>query len=168
MQAVHRGKPRPSPATLWAPAALVPIGFGELPSDEDKPAHAILAGAVRAATLLRTDGRWQLWELRFRARLGGGLLAAYDRERDEHRWLWATQLDTAVTAHFDVLSFRDGLAVIRTRAEQDEEVWVIDVARGLSRRLLRPGPFTWIANAGLEAASDDDGRELIPLAQLRP
>lgn len=168
VRAVHRGKPRPSPATLWAPAALVTTGVGALTSEESAPPDAILAGAVRAASPLRSDGRWQLWELRFRARLGGGLLAVYDRQRDEHRWLWGTQLDTAVAGHFDVLTFRDGLAIVRTRVDQDEELWAIDVVRGVSRRLLRHGSFKWIANRGLEVTSESDDRELIPLAQLRP
>lgn len=169
VQPVHRGKPRASPTTLWAAAALTVTGVGELVS-EDQPAEAILAGAVRAPSPLRSDGRWQLWELRFRARLGGGLLAVYDRERDEHRWLWATQLDTAVASHFDVLSFRGGLAIVRTRLDQDEEVWVIDVARGVARKLQRSGPFQWIAGVGLqvEAADGDGGREVLPMARLTP
>jgi hypothetical protein len=176
VQPAHPGKPAGSPATVWSPAALAAAGvtadlIGE-PDEVDaagKPvtADAVLAAAVRAPSPLRTAGRWQLWELRFRARLGGGLLAVYDRQRDEHRWLWGTELDTTAS-HFEVLAFRDGLAVVRTTIEQDETVWLLDVARGVTRPLERRGPYHVVADRGLEVEAADGGRELLPWRALTP
>lgn len=172
VQAVHRGKPRSSPATLWSPAALEAAGVvADLVAEEGAPAAAILAHAVRAPRPLLTRGRWQLWELRFRARLGGGLLAVYDSQRDEHRWLWATEHDTSTTtaaSHFDVLVFRDGIALVHRRLDDDDELWAIDVARGVTRQLARRGPFRWIEGGGLEVETEDDGRQVVPWESLRP
>lgn len=174
VQATHPGRPKQSPATLWSPAALQAIGLSAeaLSTEAEQPASAILAGAVRAPSVLATHGRWQLWELRFRARLGGGLLAVYDRERDQHRWLWASERDTALPRHFDVLAFCGDLAVVRSRLDDEEEVWAIDVARGITRRLARRGHFRVIPGDRLqidpEAGLEDGERELLPLSALGP
>jgi hypothetical protein len=170
MQAVHPGRPQPSAATVWSPAALRAAGLPEsvLTVEDGAIAAAILVGAVRAPRALATQGRWQLWELRFRARLGGGLLAVYDRERDQHRWLLASERDTAVAKHFDVLSLCGDVALVRTSLEQEEELWVIDVARGLTRKLARRGSFRMAGKARLQIdpASGDGEREVLPLSSL--
>lgn len=170
VQAVHPGRPQPSPATVWSPAALRAAGLPEsvLTVEDGAIAAAILLGAVRAPRALATHGRWQLWELRFRARLGGGLLAVYDRERDQHRWLLASERDTAAPKHFDVLSFCGDVALVRTSLEQEEELWVIDVARGLTRKLARRGSFRMAGKARLQIdpANEEGERELLPLSSL--
>jgi len=170
VQAMHPGPPQASPATLWSPAALRAAGIPEsaLTVEDGASAAAILAGAVRAPSALATSGRWQLWELRFRARLGGGLLAVHDLERDQHRWLLASERDTATPRHFDVLALCGDLAVVRSSLEQEEELWAIDLARGLTRKLARRGSFHVVSGARLQIDPEDGERELLPLSALGP
>ncbi len=166
------GAPRGGPATLWSPLAmqLAGVPLGDAP-EELKPEgganDGVLIAAIRAPRVLLTKGRWQLWELRFRARLGGGLLAVYDRQQKQHRWVLATEQDDGRRGHFDVVGLRDELALVRTTHDETQRLWVIDLSRGAVRRVLRRGPYRLVGDQ-LEVSGHDGSRERLPLASLRP
>jgi hypothetical protein len=175
VQPLHRGKPHGSPATLWSPQALAAAAVpGPIDEDDDgAPYDAVLALAVRAPVLRAASGRWQLWETRFRARLGGGLLAVYDRRGDQHRWVLASELDnggstlSAKGKHFDIFYLRGELALVRQRFDDQESLWAIHLATGVARQLTASGPFRIVGNA-VEVTGADGARQRIAIKDLAP
>ena len=90
--------------------------------DPDQRVAGILHYPVRAPRLLAKNAAFEIWELRFRGRNGGGLVAVYDRTRDRHRWVWGTHGDQAGgqplgAAPFRVVRFDGKQLVIRTEFE---------------------------------------------------
>lgn len=170
-QLEHPGPPRGGKATLWSPHALkladLPLGSAAEGPDAP-PAHGVLVGAIRAPAPLLTRGRWQLWELRFKARVGGGLLAVYDRQRKQHRWVFATEQDRGRGGHFDILGVRGEVAFLRTSLDDDQALWAIDLPSGRARRVQRSGPFRLLAGDQLEVSDGAGGVELVPLSAVRP
>lgn len=168
VQPEHGGKPRGSPAALWSPAMLAAAAVdGPALTDEGGEAFdAIHTGRVRDPVPLVRKGRWQLWELRFRARLGGGLLAVYDRKTARHRWIWATEYDNA-GRHFDVLLFKDDLLLLRNEFDGTESLWTIDVSTGIARQVRATGTFR-LVKTGVSLRDADGATRIIPLSDLRP
>jgi len=172
VQPEHVGLPRGAPASLWSPAALAAAGVAAPPRNEDGSAFdAMLAWPVRPPVALITVGRWQLWELRFRARAGGGMLAVYDRRSHRHRWLWATESDDRAGAgepgHFEILAFHGDLLLVRTRLDDHESLWAVDVARGITRPVERSGSFRAVPG-GVEVTGEQGEASTIPFAALTP
>jgi len=151
-QPAQRGRPRGSPAGFWTPADLERVGVGKLSPEDDsgatQPPAALVTGDIGAPWLLRRSGRFELWELRFQARLGGGLLAVYDRQRDEHRWVVASMQDLQepeffppgdhiepkCQGHFHILSFTDREVVIEIQLHGDsKQRFAIDLHTGIVR-----------------------------------
>ena len=178
IQPEHPGKPRGSPPSLWSPAALAAAGVANpwLKNEQGEQFDAISLWRVREPLPLApiaSQGRWQLWEMRFRARLGGGLIAVYDRQTDRHRWLWATEYDNGGDfrkpgkGHFDILLFKDDLVLLRSRFDTDEYLWAMDLSRGIVRPVRASGPFGAL-RAGVAARAEDGTKKVLKLSELRP
>jgi hypothetical protein len=93
-QPEHAGRPRGSPAAIWTPEMLRAAGIDRpWRADDDGRFDALYHARVREPRLLVKKAGFEIWELRWRARNGGGIVAVYDRARDRHRWLWGTHGD---------------------------------------------------------------------------
>lgn len=173
-QPEYLGRPRGSPQALWDTHELARAGVASsaLAGEDGDKIDDLLTWPVRAPTLLATQGDLQLWETRFRSRLGGGVLAVYDARRDRHRWLLATVADErllrAKTSHFDLLLFSGELALVRTHFDGRQSLWAIDVASGVARPVLAGEEATFArGKGGVVVSRDQEPDELIPLSALR-
>jgi hypothetical protein len=183
IQPEQRGLPHGSPAALWTPQALAAAGVRDpwlLQNEDGERFDAIHTWTVRAPRPFASHGRWQLWELRFRARLGGGLLAVYDRTRDRHRWIWGSEYDQGVgrrwpfehgalySGHFDVLSVEDDLLLLVNHFDGRAYLWAIDLVTGEARRAAAGGRVTFRkVDGGVEAKGADGSRRVLSIAELR-
>jgi len=134
-QPAQPGRPRGSPAAVWTKRALAAVAVDDpwSANESGEAFDAIAHWPVRAPSLLLVAGdRWEIWELRFRARLGGGLLAVYDRRTDRHRWVWTTAYDNGDRAHFRVVVDERRLFVCG-RFDGDARPRAIDLASGALR-----------------------------------
>jgi hypothetical protein len=149
-QPEHPGRPRGSPAAIWTPEMLRAAGVERpwLHSDGGTRFDGIHHGRVREPRLLAQKGDFEIWELRFRARNGGGLVAVYDRARDRHRWLWGTHGDWpkwdgrgALDAKsFTVEKFEGDKLVLRTEFERVVTRVAIDLRSGAIRETSSAAP----------------------------
>jgi hypothetical protein len=167
IQPEHPGLPRGAGASVWSTAMRASAGLGPPARGEDSEPEATFVWPLRAPVALMTAGRWQLWEMRFRARLGGGLLAVYDRQSRRHRWLLATEADNRTPSHFEVLHFRGDLLLVRTRLDAIESLWAIDVRRGVVRPVQRGGAFR-IVPRGVELTGELGEVSTLPFSELTP
>jgi hypothetical protein len=167
IQPEHPGLPRGAPASVWSTAMRASAGLGPPAGGDDGVPDATFVWQVRAPVALMTAGRWQLWEMRFRGRLGGGLLAVYDRQARRHRWLLASEADPRTPSHFEVLRFQGDQLLVRTRLDGVESLWAIDVRRGIVRPVLRSGAFRVVAG-GVELTSELGEMSTLPFGELFP
>ena len=137
-QPEHAGRPHGSPAAIWTPELLQAAGIEHpwLDDDEGK-LDALYHGRVREPRLLVAKGNFEIWELRWRARNGGGMVAVYDRAHDRHRWLWGTHEDRRWNGagepdakSFLVERFEDGKLILRIKPDQVTRRVSIDLRTG--------------------------------------
>jgi len=185
-QPFHPGRPRSSAPTVWPPTALDKLGvsLSELDGDlEWERAKALVVEAVRAPRLLVKNAAYEVWELRFRARNGGGLLAIYDIAHDRHRWVWGTHGDyqwdgkgALDDAHFRIMAFDDAGLVVWISFEDDNSLVSVDFVKGTAREVdvgrhvaCRPLAKGVAIFTEADEDSDDKGHlvRVIPLTKLR-
>ena len=181
LQPEHPGRPRGSPTAHWTLADLAGAGVPSLAEDEDDegggrgPPAAVLIGPVRAPSRLAVLGDLELWELRYRARNGGGLLAIYDKRRDRHRWVFATEGDwppdpppgrgpssASAQGHFKVIAFEPELVLVATRFEEHQNyLFAIDPRAGTARPVVVPWhdvDYRRVPGGVAVTPLDDDGK----------
>ncbi len=176
IQPDHPGRPRGSPAALWTRDVIAAAGI-ETPWFEDESGgklDGVLTSRLRDPVRLAARGRWEIWEVRFRARLGGGVLAAYDRRADRTRWILGTEIDTPrrpmrSPGRFDLLSFERDLLLVRTRLDESQFLRAIDLERGVARQVAGGREVTFRRDGAVVIIRESGGAERgIPLAELRP
>ncbi|HEU0034654.1 MAG TPA: hypothetical protein VFQ53_28715 [Kofleriaceae bacterium] len=149
IQPAHAGTPRGSAATYWDRTAIIAAGFATPQlADDDAERIGLLVRPLRAPTKIATRGGYELWEIRFRSRLGGGLLAVYDRARDQTRWVFGAQIDLRDTPHIRMIASAGSLVLVRAGEGADERVFAIDLERAITR------PYGWIDGTRARAQGD--------------
>jgi hypothetical protein len=176
IQPDHPGQPHGSPPALWLPSALAAASVVKpwLKNEAGESFDAIRTWRIRDPVPLASRGRWQVWELRFRFRLGGGLVAVYDRRSNRHRWIWGTEYDNGFfgrfeLSHFDILLLEGDLLLLRNRFEGRAFLWAADLARGVVRQVGAGDNATFRRVAqGIAVSSDAEPTRVLPLSALRP
>lgn len=168
-QPEYPGQPIGSPKALWTSDAMARAGVYLPKSQDGTTADAVMAGPLRQPWLLTSMGRFELWEIRFRARNGGGLLAIYDKIRDRHRWIFATEgdwqegafhpsgerLQPMCQGHFHIISFDEKLILLDTFFENRHYLFALDPQAGIARPVMAPSRQTNFRRVG-------DGIEVTP------
>jgi len=176
VQPAHPGRPQGSRRAFWDPPALASASVAEpmLADEAGAPWAGVVTAPIPSPVRLASGGRWQLWEVRFATRLGGGLLAAYDVRNDRTRWVFGAEIDDGATPSgrarpFDVLAFEGDLVLVRTREADHQFLWALDLARGVTRQVMA-GPDATFRRAakGIIVIRTSDGERRVSLSELSP
>lgn len=174
VQPDHPGRPHGSPRALWDAGALASANVAQPrhTNETGQPLAGLVTAALPAPVKLRSAGRWELWEIRFAERLGGGLLAAYDVREQRTRWVLGTEIDDGAlpgrSRRFELLAFEGDLVLVRTREGAYQRLWAIELARGVTREVA-PGQDATFHRAGASVIVRTRGNERrVSLAELTP
>ena len=176
VQPDHPGRPRGSRRAFWDQRALASASVAEprLVNEPGAPWAGLVTAPIPPPVRLTSGGRWELWEVRFAARLGGGMLAAYDVRNDRTRWVFGTEIDDddatpGRTRRFDLLAFEGDLVLVRTREAGHQSLWALDLARGLTRQVMaRPDATFRRAAKGIIVIRTSDVERRVSLSELSP